>query len=164
MFGVFDLTKENLKGYYRNLREIKRLQRKTERLKEQRQKIIDAINNDNVFLEADVRAVSLDNISASPRGFHISPQEKAVDTAYRKLDDKQNELYYEIVEAELLIGEIQLANADTEYFLQNLDCEDLKLIELYFRDRKTFLQISFELNMSVSTVNRRLNKILDKNF
>ncbi len=158
------MTKETLKSYYKNLREIKRLKAKIEKLREQRQKIIDDMNNDNIFLEADVRAISLDNVSSSPRGFHISQQERAIDTVYKKLYDKQNELYYEIMETELLIGELQISNVDTEYFLQTLDSEDLKLAELYFRDCKTSLQIGFKLNMSTSTVHRRLNKILDKGF
>ncbi len=82
------MTKEVLKSYYKNLREIKRLQAKTERLREQREKIIDDMNNDNIFLEANIRAVSLDSVQTSPKGFCISQQERAIDTVYKRLYDK----------------------------------------------------------------------------
>lgn len=153
------MTKEDLKGYYRNLKEIKRLQTKVENLKMQRQKIIDNINNDNVSLNADIQAISYNNAVASS-GLCISQQEKAIDKAYEILDYKQRELYFEIVGTEVLIGNLELINTNVEYFLQTLNYEDLKLFELYFKEHKTSLQISFDLNMNVSTVYRRINKLL----
>ena len=160
--GGFVMTKKDLKDYYKDIREIEKLQERVKKLKKLRQEIIDNMNNGNITLEADIQAISYNNASISKTGICVSQQERAIEKAYQALDNKQSDLYVEIIETETLISDLQLKNLDIDYFLKNLDYEDLKLIELYFRDKKTALQISFILNMHASTVARRINKIIEE--
>lgn len=156
------MTKKDLKEYYVNLRNIEKLQEKLNKLKKLRQEIIDNMSNSNITLEADIKAVSYDEPAVSRSSVYVSQQERAIERAYQTLDEKQSDLYLEIIETEILISDLKLKNSNVDYFLKTLDYDDSKLIEMYFRDRKTTLQISFVLNMSTSTVARRINKILEE--
>ena len=56
--GGFVMTKKDLKDYYKDIREIEKLQERVKKLKKLRQEIIDNMNNGNITLEADIQAIS----------------------------------------------------------------------------------------------------------
>ena len=78
-------------------------------------------------------------------------------------DIKQKRKHEKELEKEELLGiidKIELDNAILEYNIQSLNSEWYKLIELKYKFKKKEQQISEELNISQSQVNRIKQKII----
>lgn len=152
------MTKAELKQYYKNLQEIEAKEKCIKNLKEELNKLN---NSDDVTLNADLQGVKY-YVAPTSGGQQISQQDKAINEFYYQREQKKKYLQVKIFEIESDIFDLEIQNVKIESILSYLDSEELRLIELYFKEKKTGLQIGFILNMCASTVHRKIQKLLKK--
>ena len=149
------MTKTEIRQYYKNLKEIERKKNQIEKL----QRELDRLANDDITLVDDLQGVQYTD-ATTVGSSKLSPQDRAINKFYHQRERQRDFLNAQILELESDIIIIECKCIEVESVLNCLDKEDLRLIELYFRDKKTALQVSFDLCMSSSTVCRKINKIL----
>ncbi len=150
------MTKTEIRQYYKNLKEIERKKNQIEKLQ---RKLDRLANDDDITLVDDLQGVQYTDAPTAGSS-KLSPQDRAINKFYHQRKRQRDFLNAQILELESDIIIIECKCIEVESVLNCLDKEDLRLIELYFRDNKTALQVSFDLCMSSSTVCRKINKIL----
>lgn len=156
------MTKQDIKKYYQSLKDINMLKDKIIKLKEQKQKIIDSINNDDFILNSELQAVSYEITGVNNSVCRSSPQDRQIEKAYKELEKQYQKITLEILQTEMLVDELQDSNFEFEFFLTDLVDEDKKIIELFFEKGKSALQIGLDLSMDRTTVAKRINKVIKR--
>jgi len=140
-------VKEKLKEYYRTLKEIELLEKEVSRLK-------DILDNYKKFkLNADI--VSLPFNSIKTDSFPKSYIEEQIEYKYKVLEDKIESKEREILDLKCQISEI-------ETFINDLPDYEQKLLDLIYKQKKSYLEIAFSLNETKSSIHRKYNLILKK--
>ncbi|CAM2079708.1 MAG: Phage transcriptional regulator, RinA family [uncultured Clostridium sp.] len=155
----FKKTEDKLYNYFNKEKKIATLNYRIELLKKQ----IDKINQE--LKECDV---SIEVESSSP-GFEERVQTSSDGTSYaereviRVTELKLKRKRFKEIEIEELkekIENIELDNSILEYNLRYINKEWYKLLELKYKFKKNETQISFEMNISQSQVNKTKQKAI----
>ena len=155
----FKKIEEMLYNYFNKEKRIDALKHQIKILDKQIEKIDSDLRNCNITLEEESSSPSFDErVQTSSDGMSYSEREvmRITDLKIKRKHEK------ELEKEELLglIDKIELDNAILEYNIQLLNPEWYKLIELKYKFKKKEQQISEELNISQSQVNRIKQKII----
>ena len=155
----FKKTEDKLYNYFNKEKKIATLNYRIELLKKQRDKINQELKECDVSIEVE---------SSSP-GFEERVQSSSDGTSYAereviritelKLKRKVSK-DIEIEELKEEIENIELDNSILEYNLQYINKEWYKLLELKYKFKKNEVQISLEMNISQSQVNKIKQKAI----
>ena len=155
----FKQTEDKLYNYFNKEKKIATLNYRIEVLKKQIDKINQELRECNINIEIE---------SSSP-GFEERVQTSSDGTSYaereliRITDLKLKRKLSKGIEIEELkekIENIELDNCILEYNLQFINKEWYKLLELKYKFKKNEVQISLEMNISQSQVNKIKQKVI----
>lgn len=159
----FKKTENMLYRYYRQQREIERLQARIRRNEQRKDEIYKDIKETNVNLDTEVNmAVSFDEkVQTSNLGTSFA--EKETVRQIEKLEREWKETRRRILQDRHRIRDINSDNADIEFTLNQFIEEDKQLIELKYGVNKNYsnLQIAMKINSSEPTVRRRKKEIIE---
>lgn len=151
----FKKTEDKLYNYFNKEKKIATLNYRIELLKKQRDKINQELKECDVSIEVE---------SSSP-GFEERVQSSSDGTSYAEREviritelKLKRKLSKEIEIEE--IENIELDNSILEYNLKYINEEWYKLLELKYKFKKNETQISFEMNISQSQVNKIKQKAI----
>ena len=155
----FKKIEEMLYNYFNKEKRIDALKHQIKILDKQIEKIDNDLRTCNITLEEESSSPSFDErVQTSSDGISYAEREvmRITDLKIKRKHEK------ELEKEELLglIDKIELDNAILEYNIQSLNPEWYKLIELKYKFKKKEQQISEELNISQSQVNRIKQKII----
>ena len=155
----FKKIEEMLYNYFNKEKRIDALKHQIKILDKQIEKIDSDLRTCNITLEEESSSPSFDErVQTSSDGMSYAEREvmRITDLKIKRKHEK------ELEKEELLglIDKIELDNAILEYNIQSLNSEWYKLIELKYKFKKKEQQISEELNISQSQVNRIKQKII----
>ncbi|KNF07153.1 Na+/phosphate symporter [Gottschalkia purinilytica] len=152
-------TERMIRGYYRNKKRLNTSLQKLEVQKERIEQIRRDIKECNISLDTTISSIdySVDRVQGSTVISAIERElERNIDMLIRELE---RAIRYKItLEYRIKRKEEQLMNL--EVILRGLDQEERKLLELLYKDKKTYRQIEHELHMTRSTISRRKKEIL----
>lgn len=154
------LTERKLKNYYKNKRELERLNYKLDTLCRHRDDVQRDIDKNNISLKVELPNMDFgcDRVQSSSIG---SPQERAVDSAFAKLEHRLKTLTTQILEEKESIRELELEVSDIEFLVGKLTAEARNFITLRYEERKSFKAISIRLHISETSVWRLRDSILE---
>ncbi len=138
-------VKEKLKEYYRTVKEIELLEKEVLRLKD----ILDSYKK--FKLDADI--VSLPFNSIKTDSFPKSYIEEQIEYKYKVLEDKIENKEREILDLKCQISEI-------ETFINDLPDYEQKLLDLIYKQKRSYQEVAFLLNESKPNIAKKHNSIL----
>ena len=155
----FKKTEEKLYNYFNKEKKIATLNFRIDLLKKQVEKINDELKECNVNIEAESSSPSFDErVQSSPDGASYAEREVIRITDLKLKRKLAKELEIEEIKEE--IENIELDNSILDYNLQYINDEWYKLLELKYKDKKSEVHISIELNISQSQVNKIKQKVI----
>jgi RNA polymerase sigma factor (sigma-70 family) len=89
---------------------------------------------------------------------HLVSMKSKNDFISRKIEDNNEK----ILTKQIMINDIAETNANIEFIIKDLDETDREIIELRFKKNKQYQAMGDSLNMSTSTVSRKVCKIINK--
>jgi len=138
-------VKEKLKEYYRTVKEIELLEKEVSRLK-------DILDNYKKFkLNADIASLPFNSIKAD--SFPKSYIEEQIEYKYKVLENKIEGKEREILDLKCQISEI-------ETFINDLPDYEQKLLNLIYKQKKSYREIAFALNESKSNIAKKHDSVL----
>jgi len=150
-----------LRDYYRDMRSIELNQQRLEMLCRHRDDTKQDIDTSNIRpLAADLRGISYDGDKVQTSG-STSPQERALEDAFRRLEDRLRNLDAQILDTKQLIRELEQATLDIGLAIGQLSVESCELIEMRYKHQQSGYVIGLRLNVSESTVRRMCKSILN---
>ena len=156
----FKETEEKIKKYFKRLNEIERLKLKIERLTDLKEKIRQKINNNDISLENDIKAVAYDDVKVHNLSVY-SVQERALDKAFNDMKEQIKYVEYDIKNIEVQISFLRKENSDIEFVINKLNDESKNIIKSIYKDNKSYMQIGLKMNMDKSTIYRKKEEILE---
>ena len=163
-----DLTiaENRVKDYYFRLEKIEELKRRLHLLNDRKIKLQRKIDNkvtvDFQVNDFSVNAVSYDGVGG--KAFNISNmshQDRAIEKPFKLLEMKLLKINDEIFVVEDEIENLRQKNSEMEYILNGFKEEYKKIVEGFYRDNKSVIQMEFELCMDKATLYRKRNKALE---
>lgn len=155
----FKIIEDKLYNFFNKEKKIATLNYRIEILKKQIEKIDQELKDCDVSIEIESSSPGFEErVQTSSNGTSYAEREviRITDLKLKRKAEKE----VEIEEFLALIDKIELDNAILEYNIQSLNSEWYKLIELKYKFKKKEQQISEELNISQSQVNRIKQKII----
>lgn len=151
---------EDVKKYYQNLKAIKLQYIRLESLKRRLDSIQEDINAPtfNHSLKTDLKGVSYDGIVVSGGHLPSSSMDREIENIYIELEKNYKRTECEILRTNNLIRSLKAECSDMEFYINLLNDEQKKALELKYDKKKSQVQISFELNISTTSVSRLLKK------
>lgn len=147
---VFRKTEGRLYRYYRQQKEIQKLEYKCLILEEQKEKIRKDLHETNIIIEEESRSVAFEErvqTSSSGEGY----AEREMIRQIGKLEQEWKELRKYILKLHAKIREYKKQVTDVEYAINLLQPQYRRLIELKYRDGVSLERIGNELHMEKST-------------
>ena len=89
---------------------------------------------------------------------HLKTMKSQQEYILKKIEDNNQK----ILNKQLLINDIDESTANLEFIIQDLDETDREIIELRFKKNKQYQAMVNSLNMSKSTISRKVYKIINK--
>ena len=155
----FNKTEEKLYNYFNKEKKIATLNFRIDLLKKQVEKINDELKECNINIEAESSSPSFDErVQSSPDGASYAEREVIRITNLKLRRKLAKELEIEEIKEE--IENIELDNSILDYNLQYINDEWYKLLELKYKDKKSEVHISLEMNISQSQVNKIKQKAI----
>lgn len=152
-------TEQKIKEYYESLKVIERLKQRLQIYENRRKGLEYKIENFDVYLEDNFKAVSYDSVTAKTYGIKSSPQERAVDKAFYVLERNLENVKAEILLIQEQINDIEAQNSDMAFILKGWKPEYEKILEdFYKKNDKSCIKLSLELNMDRATIYRKRDK------
>jgi len=152
---------DRIKAYYRDKRSLAYNEHRLNMLNRHRDEAQRDIDTDNIrLLRADLQGISYDKDKVQTSG-SASPQEKALDNAFARLEQKIKALDIEILDTKQLIREFEQKTSDMEFIIGQLSNEARRLIEMRYKENRSGRAIEIELNLSESSVWRFHQDILE---
>lgn len=154
-------TEQKIIQYFQNLKEIKWLRTKLTKLEARKNQIENDIKNNNFYLSPDDNMsvdYSLESVSSSP--VCLSPIEKKIDAAFKKLEKELENVCTEILEIKMTIRELEQKTEKINFILELLTEEKQKLIKFRYEEKQNYTYISNKLHMSKSTINKNKENVL----
>ena len=156
---LFRKTEGKLYNYFNKEKKIATLNFRIDLLKKQVEKINDELKACNVNIEAESSSPSFDErVQSSPDGASYAEREVIRITDLKLKRKLAKEI--EIEEIKEKIENIELDNSILEYNLQYINEEWYRLLELKYKFKKNEVQISLEMNISQSQVNKIKQKAI----
>ena len=153
-------TEQMIKDYYRREKLLVHINSQIEILKEQEKKLQDKINNSEIFLQDNSKAVNYKE-QGSRNGVKTSPQEQAVDKAFLTLEKNLEQAKEDIALFEVKICCIEVENKLWSFILKNMKSDYRAILEGLYRDNNNYIQLSVKLNMDKATIYRRRDKAIE---
>lgn len=159
----FKKAENMLYRYYKQQREIERLQARIRRNEQRRDEIYRDIKETNVSLDTEVNMAASFDEKVQTSNLGTSFAEKETVRQIEKLEREWKETRRKILQDKYRIRDIFANDADLEFTLNQLLEEEKQLIELKYGINKNYsnLQIAMKINSSEPTVRRRKKEIIE---
>lgn len=155
----FKKTEDKLYNYFNKEKKIATLNYRIELLKKQIDKINQELKECDVSIEVESGSQGFEErVQTSSDGTSYAEREVIRITDLKLKRKKSKEI--EIEELKEKIENIELDNSILEYNLQYINEEWYKLLELKYKFKKNETQISLEMNISQSQVNKIKQKAI----
>lgn len=155
----FKKTEDKLYNYFNKEKKIATLNYRIELLKKQRDKINQELKECDVSIEVESSSPGFEErVQSSPDGTSYAEREVIRITDLKLKRKLSKEIEIEEIKEE--IENIELDNSILEYNLQYINDEWYKLLELKYKFKKNETQISLEMNISQSQVNKIKQKAI----
>lgn len=155
----FKQTEDKLYNYFNKEKKIATLNYRIEVLKKQIDKINQELRECNINIEIESSSPAFEErVQSSSDGTSYAEREliRITDLKLKRKLSKE----IEIEELKEEIENIELDNSILEYNLQFINEEWYKLLELKYKFKKNEVQISLEMNISQSQVNKIKQKVI----
>lgn len=155
----FKQTEDKLYNYFNKEKKIATLNYRIEVLKKQIDKINQELRECNINIEIESSSPAFEErVQSSSDGTSYAEREliRITDLKLKRKLSKE----IEIEELKEEIENIELDNSILEYNLQFINEEWYKLLELKYKFKKNETQISLEMNISQSQVNKIKQKVI----
>lgn len=154
-------TEYRLYSYYKQLKEVDKLEYKCSVLEQQKDRIRMDIKNTNITIEPEIAAVdySIDRVQVSHSG--ISYAEAAVMKEITRLENEWTNTKRQILKLHAKIRDIKCQIADIEYSISILNDTYKSFICFKYRDGRSLEYIGNELHMSKSTAFKLRNNLIE---
>mgnify|MGYP005875525587 CR=1 FL=1 len=159
---MVDTTKaeERVKEYYFKQQKIEQLEYTLKGLYRRKEEVTERIDKSRIKLEDDFSAVNYDGVGGS--GSITSPQDRAIEKAFRRLEKSFEDTVGMIIEVEEEISYLKQNNREIEYIINGMKQEYRKILEGFYKYNKSTLQMTFDMNMSKNTIYRKKEQILEQ--
>ena len=159
---MVDTTKaeERVKEYYFKQQKIEQLEYTLKGLYRRKEELTERIDKSRIKLEDDFSAVNYDGVGGS--GSVTSPQDRAIEKAFRRLEKSFEDTVGTIIEVEEEISYLRQNNREIEYIINGMKQEYRKILEGFYKYNKSTLQMTFDMNMSKNTIYRKKEQILEQ--
>lgn len=155
----FKKTEDKLYNYFNKEKKIATLNYRIEVLKKQIYKINQELRECDVNIEIESSSPGFqERVQSSPDGTSYAEREVIRITDLKLKRKLSKEIEIEEIKEEL--ENIELDNSILEYNLQYINEEWYKLLELKYKFKKNETQISLEMNISQSQVNKIKQKVI----
>lgn len=155
----FKKTEDKLYNYFNKEKKIATLNYRIEVLKKQIDKIAQELKECDVNIEIESSIPGFEErVQSSPDGTSYAEREVIRITDLKLKRKLSKEIEIEDIKEE--IENIELDNSILEYNLQYINEEWYKLLELKYKFKKNEVQISLEMNISQSQVNKIKQKAI----
>lgn len=155
-------TERMIKSYYKNKRRLDTMLRKAETQRRRKEQIRRDIKECNITIEIPSTSIGYSDMPGATGGLPSSSievsLERSIDLLIRELE---NTIRYS-VRLETRIREIEEKIMNVEILLEDLEEEELKLLELIYRDNKRYRFIESELSMAIGTITNTKKRVLSK--
>ncbi len=162
MVSIDEISKveDDIKRYFRHLDEINKLKYRVRFLENEKTKIEQDIKNSSINLDVafPVTSFGVDSIRGS--GVPTSPQERALESAFNKLEKQLMRINNEIIDIKSDVRDLEYQNLDIEYVLDKLDSTALEFINLNYGKRIGYVKIADVLHLSASSISRLRLRVL----
>jgi len=158
--AAIESMEREIKNYYRRMIEIDRLKNKLGILETRKVTVENDIKNSNINLDPDLHGGSPDGNGIRASGPAASQQEKALDSAFIKLEKELRHINNEILGVKSDIRALEYENFDIEFALNKLDDVSRQFVNLKYNKLLGNAKISDSLPLSESTVYRLRIKVL----
>ena len=156
---IFKKTEEKLYNYFNKEKKIATLNYRIEVLKKQIYKINQELRECDVNIKIESSSPGFqERVQSSPDGTSYAEREVIRITDLKLKRKLSKEIEIEEIKEE--IENIELDNSILEYNLQYINEEWYKLLELKYKFKKNETQISLEMNISQSQVNKIKQKVI----
>lgn len=152
--------KDKLKKYYSNEKTILLQKNRLEDLKIRINEIEHDKNYYGFELDTDIKSLCYNRIKVDGGSIPESAMDREIDRIFYRLESESEKIKSEILRTKMFIRKLEFENEYIKYFIDVLEEENSKLLKLKYGDCKSSINISFIVNLSKSTVNDRINKIL----
>lgn len=155
----FKATEEKLYSYFNKEKIINSLKHKIEILNRQIEQLVKDIRECNITIDEESRCISYEErVQTSSAGTSYAEREtvRIIDMKIKRVADKE----YEKEKLLERIESIELDNAILDYNLEFINKEYYKILELKYGKKKKEIEISIELNISQSQVNKIKQKMI----
>lgn len=159
---LFKETENRLYSYYRQIKEIEKLEYKCSVLEQQKERIRTDIKNTNVSIEPEMSAMnySMERVQVSHSG--TSYAEAAVMKEITRLEYEWTNTKKQILKLHAKVRDIKCQVADVEYSINNLSDVYKSFIGFKYKDGRSLEYIGDELHMSKSTAFKLKNNVVDE--
>lgn len=157
---MVDTTKaeERVKEYYFKQQKIEQLEYTLKGLYRRKEELTERIDKSRIKLEDDFSAVNYDGVGGS--GSVTSPQDRAIEKAFMRLEKSFEDTVGMIIEVEEEISYLRQNNSEMEYIINGMKQEYREILEGFYKYNKSTLQMTFDMNMDKTTIYRKKNKAL----
>lgn len=156
----FKKTEDKLYNYFNKEKKIATLNYRIEVLKKQIDKIAQELKECNVNIEIESSSPGFEErVQSSSDGTSYAEREVIRITDLKLKRKLSKEIEIEKIKEE--IENIELDNSILEYNLQFINEEWYKLLEFKYKHKKSEIQISLEMNISQSQVNKIKQKVIE---
>lgn len=159
--GIFKEIENRLYNYFRQLKEIDKLEYKCSVLEQQKNKIMTDIKNTNINIEPEIASIDYSMEKVQVSHSDTSYAEAAAIKEITKLENEWTSIKKQILKLHARIRDIKYQTADMEYFINNLSDIYRSFICLKYKDGKSLEYIGDELHMSKSTAFKLKNNIIN---
>lgn len=157
---TFRKIEGRLYKYYRQLKEIDKLEYRCEILEQQKEKIRQDLRETNITIEEESRSVTYEErVQNSPSG--TSYAEAAVMREITKLEEEWKYIRRKILKNHARIREFKKQNADMDYIIGLLSTECKLVAEEKYKHENSLEEIGEKLHMSKSAANRKREDIVN---
>ncbi len=155
-----ELVRADVKRYYQNLKAVKGQYKRLESLEKRLDNIREDINSpsfDHSF-KTDLKGMSYDSIIVSGGSLPSSYMDREIEHIYQELERECKNTESEILRTKALIRTLENENGKMDFYINLLNSEQKRALELKHDKGHSQVQMSFELNISTSSVSRLLKK------
>lgn len=156
----FKIIEDKLYNFFNKEKKIAALRYQIEILRKQIERLDKDLRECNITIEIESSSPSFEErVQSSSDGTSYAEREviRITDLKLKRKAEKE----VEIEEFLALIDKIELDNAILEYNLQFINEEWYKLLELKYKYKNSEVQISLEMNISQSQVNKIKQKVIE---
>lgn len=152
-------TEKKIEAYYKNVSEIQRLDRKLEVLYLNRELLQKDIEESHIILDVSIRGINYSDINV--KSFNkSSEQERAIESAFIKLETQKSNINREIFNIKLLRRELIISTVDMETKINSLEEKDKEFIEMRYKNKMSYNKICMYLHISPATIGRMKKDII----